>query len=99
MKITDSVLELIGRTPVLRLNRMAGSDEAEDLVKLEGFNPGGSIKDRPGLHMIEKAEANGELQSGSIILEATSGNTGIGLAIAAVIRGYPLVIVMPENMS
>jgi cysteine synthase len=99
MQIVNSVLELIGNTPVLRLNRMAGSDEAEVLVKLEGFNPGGSIKDRPGLYMIEKAEAMGQLQSSSIILEATSGNTGIGLALAAAIKGYPLVIVMPENMS
>jgi cysteine synthase A len=99
MKIADSVLELIGHTPVVRLNRMLGSDAAEVLVKLEGFNPGGSIKDRPGLFMVEKAETNGQLHSGSIILEATSGNTGIGLAVAAAIKDYPLVIVMPENMS
>jgi cysteine synthase A len=78
---------------------MHGADQAEVYVKLEGFNPGGSIKDRPGLYMIEKAEARGLLKKDSIILEATSGNTGIGLAMAASIKGYRILIVMPENMS
>ncbi|HHV17117.1 MAG TPA: cysteine synthase A [Gelria sp.] len=78
---------------------MGSQDSAEIYVKLEGFNPAGSIKDRPGLYMIEKAEEMGLLQPGSIILEATSGNTGIGLAMAASLKGYPIVIVMPENMS
>jgi len=99
MKIADSVLDLIGHTPILKLNRMTGADDADVFVKLEGFNPGGSIKDRPGLYMIEKAESMGQLKAGAIILEATSGNTGIGLAMAAAIKGYPIVIVMPENMS
>ncbi|PKM75889.1 MAG: cysteine synthase A [Firmicutes bacterium HGW-Firmicutes-15] len=99
MKIANSVLDLIGNTPILKLNRMIGTDDADVFVKLEGFNPGGSIKDRPGLYMLEKAEEMGLLQSDSIILEATSGNTGIGLAMAASIKGYPIVIVMPENMS
>ncbi|ABI68745.1 MAG: cysteine synthase A [Syntrophomonas sp.] len=99
MKVVNNVLELIGETPVIKLNRMLGAGQAEVYVKLEGFNPGGSIKDRPGLYMIEKAEARGLLKKDSIILEATSGNTGIGLAMAASIKGYPILIVMPENMS
>lgn len=99
MKVVNNVLELIGETPVIKLNRMLGADQAEVYVKLEGFNPGGSIKDRPGLYMIEKAEARGLLKKDSIILEATSGNTGIGLAMAASIKGYRILIVMPENMS
>ncbi len=99
MKIANSVLDLIGKTPILKLNRMAAADDADVFVKLEGFNPGGSIKDRPGLYMLEKAEEMGQVQAGSIILEATSGNTGIGLAMAAAIKGYPIVIVMPEYMS
>lgn len=99
MKIAGSVLDLIGHTPILKLNRMTGADEADVFVKLEGFNPGGSIKDRPGLYMIEKAELMGQLKADSVILEATSGNTGIGLAMAAAVKGYPIVIVMPENMS
>jgi len=98
MKTAKNVLELIGQTPIVSLNNM-GNTGAEVYVKLEGFNPAGSIKDRPGLYMIEKAETQGELSRNSIILEATSGNTGIGLAMAASLKGYPLVIVMPENMS
>jgi cysteine synthase A len=99
VRVAKNVLELIGQTPVVTLNNMSSQDNAEVYVKLEGFNPAGSIKDRPGLYMIEKAEEMGSLQPGSIILEATSGNTGIGLAMAASIKGYPIVIVMPENMS
>ena len=99
MRVAKNVLELIGQTPVVSLNNMGLTSAAKVYVKLEGFNPAGSIKDRPGLYMIEKAEATGELNKNSIILEATSGNTGIGLAMAASLKGYPLVIVMPENMS
>lgn len=99
MRIARNVLELIGQTPIVSLNNMGSQDKAEVYVKLEGFNPAGSIKDRPGLYMIEKAEEMGLLKPGSIILEATSGNTGIGLAMAASLKGYPIVIVMPENMS
>jgi cysteine synthase A len=99
VRVAKNVLELIGQTPVVSLNNMGSQDSAEIYVKLEGFNPAGSIKDRPGLYMIEKAEEMGLLQPGSIILEATSGNTGIGLAMAASLKGYPIVIVMPENMS
>lgn len=99
MKVVNNILELIGETPVIRLNRMLEPDKAAVYVKLEGFNPGGSIKDRPGLYMIEMAEARGHIKKDSIILEATSGNTGIGLALAASIKGYQIMIVMPENMS
>lgn len=99
MKIAANMLELIGHTPVVCLNKMSEPDQARVYVKLEGFNPGGSIKDRPGLFMIEYAESQGLIKADSIILEATSGNTGIGLAMAAALKGYPIVIVMPENMS
>lgn len=99
MRVANSILELIGETPVLKLNRIIGEDKAQVYVKLESFNPGGSIKDRPGLYMIEQAEKAGKMGAGSIILEATSGNTGIGLAMAAAVKGYPIIIVMPENMS
>lgn len=99
MKVVNSILDLVGKTPVIKLHRMSGTENANIYVKLESFNPAGSIKDRPGLYMIEKAESQGLLNNKSIILEATSGNTGIGLAMAAVIKGYPIVIVMPENMS
>lgn len=99
MKIAANILELIGRTPLVCLNKLSGPDGAKVYVKLEGFNPGGSIKDRPGLFMIEYAEKRGLIKADSIILEATSGNTGIGLAMAAALKGYPIVIVMPENMS
>lgn len=99
MKVVNNILELIGETPILKLNRVNKEDNAGVFVKLESYNPGGSIKDRPGLYMIEKAEKEGKLKPDSIILEATSGNTGIGLAMAATIKGYKIVIVMPENMS
>lgn len=99
MKAANTVLDLIGQTPIVRLNHMSDNGAAEVFVKLESFNPAGSIKDRPALFMIEEAERQGKLNQDSIILEATSGNTGIGLAMVAAIKGYPLVIVMPENMS
>lgn len=99
MKAADTVLDLIGQTPVVRLNHMSEPGDAEVYVKLESFNPAGSIKDRPSLFMIEEAERQGRLTPDSVILEATSGNTGIGLAMVAAIKGYRLAIVMPENMS
>ncbi|HZK01576.1 MAG TPA: pyridoxal-phosphate dependent enzyme, partial [Anaerovoracaceae bacterium] len=99
MKVVNNILDLVGQTPVIKLHRMSGTENANIYIKLESFNPAGSIKDRPGLYMIEKAEEEGLLNPESVILEATSGNTGIGLAMAAVIKGYPIVIVMPENMS
>ncbi|MGI6421806.1 MAG: cysteine synthase A [Syntrophomonadaceae bacterium] len=99
MKVVNNILELIGETPVIKLSSAHDTGGAQVYVKLEGFNPGGSIKDRPGLYMIEQAEQKGKLKPDSILLEATSGNTGIGLAMAASVKSYPLVIVMPENMS
>ena len=93
----DSVLATIGNTPHIRLARMFPDHEV--WVKSERSNPGGSIKDRIGLAMIEAAEADGSLQPGGTIVEPTSGNTGIGLAMAAAVKGYTLVLVMPESMS
>ena len=94
----NTILETIGNTPHVRLNRLFGS-RAEVWMKLERANPGGSIKDRIGIAMIEDAERRGVLRPGSVIIEPTSGNTGIGLAMAAVVKGYRLVLVMPESMS
>ena len=97
--IVDSVLDLIGHTPMVRLSRMVTSDMAEVLVKLESHNPAGSVKDRVSLAMIEAAEASGKLRAGDTIVEPTSGNTGIGLALAAAVKGYRLVVTMPEDSS
>ncbi|MDD5317981.1 MAG: cysteine synthase A [Candidatus ainarchaeum sp.] len=97
--IYGSVVETIGRTPLVRLNRLGRETGAEILVKLERANPGGSIKDRIGLAMIEDAERRGLLKQGSVIVEATSGNTGIGLAMVAAAKGYKVVLTMPESMS
>ncbi|MDP3905709.1 cysteine synthase A [Novosphingobium sp.] len=93
----DSILATIGNTPHVRLSRMFPDHEV--WVKVERANPGGSIKDRIGLAMIEAAEADGSLKPGGTIIEPTSGNTGIGLAMAAAVKGYKLVLVMPESMS
>jgi len=95
----SSVLDLVGATPLVKLNRIADPDGAEVWVKVEAFNPGGSVKDRIALAMIEAAEASGQLKAGGRIVEPTSGNTGIGLAIVAAVKGYPLTLVMPESMS
>ena len=94
-----NVLEAIGRTPLVRLNRVVGGLRGTVLAKLEFLNPGGSVKDRIGLAMIEEAEQAGRLKPGGTIVEATSGNTGVGLAIAAAIKGYRCVFVMPDKMS
>lgn len=99
MLVARDILELIGGTPMVRLNRLPGQESAEVVCKLELFNPGGSVKDRIALSMILKAEKEGKLKPGSTILEPTSGNTGIGLAILAAIRGYKLILVMPDTMS
>ncbi len=92
-----NVLETIGNTPHIRINRLFG--DAEVWIKSERSNPGGSIKDRIGLAMIEAAEKNGALKPGGTIIEPTSGNTGVGLAMAAAVKGYKLILVMPESMS
>jgi cystathionine beta-synthase len=94
-----TVLELIGRTPIVRLQRMPRRGGARVLAKLEYLNPGGSVKDRIGLPMIEAAEAAGHLRPGGTIVEPTSGNTGVGLAIAAALKGYRCIFVMPDKMS
>ena len=98
-QIHDDVTSLIGRTPVVRLRRIPGPGSAEILVKLESFNPAGSVKDRIALSMIEAAEREGRLRPGSTIVEPTSGNTGVGLAMVAAARGYRLILTMPETMS
>jgi len=100
MKRAGSITDLIGRTPLLRLNRISDESGAEVLGKLESFNPGGSVKDRIGLAMIEAAEREGRIAPGkTTIIEPTSGNTGIALAMVAAARGYDLVLTMPDTMS
>jgi cysteine synthase A len=95
----DSFLQSIGSTPLVRLNRIPAPGMAAIYAKTESFNPGGSIKDRIALSMIEQAEADGSLKPGAIVVEATSGNTGIGLALVCAIKGYRLILTMPETMS
>ncbi len=97
-KIYNSILDKIGSTPLVRINKL-NEGGAEVLVKVEYFNPGGSVKDRVGLAMIEKAEQEGKLKAGALIIEPTSGNTGIGLALAAAVKGYRLILTMPDTMS
>ena len=99
MNIAADVTELVGRTPLVRLNRLSEGLAATVVVKLEYFNPSGSVKDRAALAMVEAAEASGILRPGGGIVEATSGNTGIALAMIAAARGYRCVLVMPETMS
>lgn len=99
LKAVNSVTELIGSTPVVKLNHMVDEDSAEVYVKLEYFNPASSVKDRIALAMIEAAEKAGKLQKGDTIIEPTSGNTGIGLAMVSAAKGYKTVLVMPETMS
>jgi len=98
-RIYDGALDLIGHTPLVRLARISGDDGAEICGKLESSNVAGSVKDRPALSMVLAAEESGELADGSTIVEATSGNTGISLAMICAVRGYRCVIVMPEDMS
>jgi cysteinyl-tRNA synthetase len=95
----NNILELIGQTPIVRLNRVNPNPQVEIYVKLEYFNPGGSVKDRPALAMIEAAEATGELTPDKTVIEATSGNTGIGLAMVCAVKGYRLLLTMPESAS
>jgi cysteine synthase A len=98
-KTASSIVDLIGETPIVQLGKMADPLRARVLVKLEFFNPAGSSKDRVALQMVLNAERTGKLKAGGVIVEPTSGNTGIGLAMVAAARGYRLIIVMPENMS
>ncbi len=98
-KIADSILDLIGYTPMVRLSKIAGPESAEVVAKIEFFNPGGSVKDRIAMNMITEAEKAGKLSPGGTIVEATSGNTGIGLAMVAAAKNYRLILVMPETMS
>ena len=98
MNIANTVLERIGGTPLVRINKL-NQGGAEVVVKVESFNPGGSVKDRIAFAMIEAAEKAGKLKPGALIIEPTSGNTGVGLALVAAIKGYKLILTMPETMS
>src|SRR5579859_7677888 len=98
-EILETILDAVGNTPLVRLSRLASDTRTQVVAKVESLNPGGSVKDRIGLAMIEAAEQAGHLHPGATIVEPTSGNTGTGLAIAAALKGYRLVCVMPDKMS
>jgi cysteine synthase A len=99
MRVVNNIAELIGNTPIVKLNTIAGPDDAEIYLKLESFNPGGSVKDRIGYAMIVEAEKEGKIKPGDTLVEPTSGNTGIAIAMMAAAKGYKAVLVMPETMS
>src|SRR5438128_11784110 len=99
IEILDTILDAVGNTPIVRLSRVADDVRTPLVAKVESMNPGGSVKDRIGLAMLEAAEKTGQLRPGATIVEPTSGNTGTGLAIAASLKGYRLVCVMPDKMS
>lgn len=99
MKVAENILELIGNTPMVKVKKVTPPNHLKVLLKLEFFNPAGSVKDRIALRMVKEAEERGILKVGSVIMEPTSGNTGIGLAMVAAVRGYKLILIMPETMS
>src|SRR5215813_491515 len=99
MAMKRTIEDFIGNTPLVRLQRLPDSDRNAVLVKLEGNNPAGSVKDRPAISMIRHAEARGEIKPGDTLIEPTSGNTGIALAMAAAIRGYQMILIMPDNST
>src|SRR5688572_29537361 len=99
MNVHNDVLSAIGHTPIVKLNKLTGPNDATVWVKLEFLNPGGAIKDRMALHMINKAEKDGRLKPGGTIVENTSGNTGFGLAMVAAVKGYKCIFTMPDKMS
>lgn len=98
-KVFDNILQVVGNTPIVKLNKVIGDSKHQFFVKVEYFNPGGSIKDRVAIALIEEAEKRGELKPGGTIIEATSGNTGLGLALVAAVKGYKCIFVMPEKIS
>jgi cystathionine beta-synthase len=95
----DNILQAIGRTPLIRLNRVVGKSKGLVVAKVEYLNPGGSVKDRIGVSIIEEAEREGKLKPGGTIVESTSGNTGMGLALVAAVKGYKTVFTLPDKMS
>ena len=98
MKVHDHILDTIGGTPLVRINRISRGLPGTMVAKVEAFNPGGSIKDRIGVHMIDAAEREGLLKPGGTIVECTSGNTGLGLALTASVRGYKAIFTMPDKV-
>lgn len=99
MKIVENILDLIGNTPLVKINKLNKEGFSTVVAKVESFNPAGSIKDRPALNMIEEAERQGLLTPGAVVIEPTSGNTGIGLAMVCAVKGYKMILTMPETMS
>src|SRR5258705_7385211 len=95
----ESILQSVGRTPLVKLRRLSEGLQSSGYVKVESMNPGGSVKDRVGLAMISEAERRGWLRPGGTVIEATAGNTGVGLAMAAAVKGYRSIFVMPDKMS
>lgn len=99
LRVAENITELVGQTPMLRLRRMSPPDAADVFVKLENFNPGGSVKDRAAIGMIQRAESEGRLKPGATIVEATAGNTGIGLALIGINKGYRVIVCVPEKFA
>lgn len=98
-QVVKTILDLIGNTPLLKLSKLTSGLRCNVLAKLEFFNPGGSVKDRIGIAMIEAAEKHGLIEPGYVIVEPTSGNTGVGLALAALVKGYKMIFTLPDKMS